>query len=160
LEDAGSTAQIRLPRRRRQLRGVVIAAVSACALILVAAGIVRVVHASSEPERTAHASANANTVDTQAASPGSTTGGAGGGAAPAAAGGSSAPSTASGGTSAPTSGTLHLERGLAPRLVVLDGKKLTSHNETVSCGPHTIKVGRGRPRAIDVPCGGELKISR
>jgi hypothetical protein len=149
----GSTAQIRLSTRRRELRRVVIAALSACVLILVAAGIVRVVHASSEPDRSSRPSpiappAAANAVATQpiaAQSP------------------SPATSPAAGGTdglNAPTSGTLHLERNITPRFVLLDGKKLNTHNEVVPCGPHTIKVGHARPRSIDVPCGGELKVSR
>jgi hypothetical protein len=139
---------------------VVIAAVSACVLILVAAGVVRVVHASSEPARSARpsASANANAVATQATSPASTSGATA--AATAATAGATGATSPSSDLNAPTAGTLHLERTLTPRWVLLDGKKLGTRNETVACGPHTIKVGHSRPRAIDVPCGGELKISR
>jgi hypothetical protein len=158
----GATAQIRLSTRRRELRRVVIAALSACVLILVAAGVVRVVHASSEPDRSARTPAvappaNANPVATQpiaAQSPSpATSSGASALATTPAAGGSD-------GLNVPTAGTLRLERNVTPRFVLLDGKKLTTHNEVVSCGPHTIKVGHARPRAIDVPCGGELRISR
>jgi hypothetical protein len=138
---------------------VVIAAVSACVLILVAAGIVRVVHASSEPARAARPSstANANTVATQAPSPASTIGA---GGAPAAAGSPGSSVASSDGLNAPTAGTLHLERNLTPRWVWIDGKKLSSRNEVVACGPHTLKVGHGHPRPIDVPCGGEMRVSR
>jgi len=149
-EEALSTLELRLPLRRRRLRGVVIAAVSACALILVAAGIVRVGHASSEPARESRAQAALATtaaynVATAPPSPGPPPSGA-------------APQPAA--VSVPTAGTLHLGRNLTPRWVWLDGKKLGSRTEVVSCGPHQIKVGRARAHAIDVPCGGELRVSR
>jgi hypothetical protein len=163
LEDAVSTLQVRLPLRRRLLRRVVIAAVSACALILVAAGVTRVVHASGEPERVVRASAatvpaNANRA---AATPleGAST------ARPSEAANVGASSNAStGGTgtgqSAPMAGTLHLERSVTPRFVLLDGKKLSSRTEVVACGTHQIKVGHSKAHPIDIPCGGDLTVGR
>jgi hypothetical protein len=44
--------------------------------------------------------------------------------------------------------------------VWLDGNKLTNANAVVTCGQHQVKVGaRGKPHAIDVPCGGELNVT-
>jgi hypothetical protein len=169
-----STLQLRLPLRRRLLRRVVIAALSACALILVAAGITRVVHASSEPDHVARASASSGNRATPAIAP-STAGAASASGATAAQGTSAAganeaasavgtSAAPSGGTgtpqSAPMTGSLHLERNLTPRWVLLDGKKLTSRTEVVACGPHQIKVGPNRAHPIDIPCGGELSVAR
>jgi hypothetical protein len=125
---------------------VVIAAVSACALILVAAGVTRVVHASSEPDRVARATVT----------PGPSTS-----AATTAASGAESASTAAAPTaqSAPQAGTIHLERALPPRWVWLDGKRLSSRNEVVACGSHTIKVGHGKAHPIDVPCGGDVSVA-
>jgi hypothetical protein len=152
-----STLQLRLPLRRRTLRRVVIAAVSACALILVAAGITRVVHASSEPERVVRAAsaapgpAIANGAATTPAQPAAATETAG-------AGGTATPGMTA--QSAPMAGTLHLERNVTPRFVLLDGKKLSSRNEVVACGAHTIKVGHAKAHPIDVPCGGDVTVTR
>jgi hypothetical protein len=163
LEDAVSTLQLRLPLRRRLLRRVVIAAVSACALILVAAGVTRVVHASGEPERVLRASAATAPASTNraAATPpaGASTAGAND---PASSGAGSNAATGGTGTgqSAPMAGTLHLERSLTPRFVLLDGKKLSSRTEVVACGTHQIKVGHSKAHPIDVPCGGELTVGR
>jgi hypothetical protein len=155
-EEALSTLELRLPIRRRRLRGVVIAAVSACVLILVAAGVARVGHASSEPARElrAHVVAAPTTAYTVATSPS---------ASPTAPSPSFAPSSTApqtGFITIPAAGTLRLERNLTPRWVWLDGKKLGSRTQVVACGPHQIKVGRAATRAIDVPCGGELRVSR
>jgi len=57
-------------------------------------------------------------------------------------------------------GTLHLERGVTPRFVLLDGKKLSSRTEVVACGTHQIKVGHSKAHPIDIPCGGELTVGR
>jgi hypothetical protein len=151
LEEVVSTLQIRLPMRRARLRRVVIAAVSACALILVAAGIVKVVHASSEPSSTPRTASAAN------AAPGATPIAAAA-IAPGLPAAAPAPDTAS--ASAATTGTLRLERNLTPRLVLLDGRKLGTRSEAVTCGPHQLKVGRSKSRAIDIPCGGELRVAR
>jgi len=166
LEESVSTLQLRLPLRRRLLRRVVFAAVSGCALILVAAGVTRVVHASSEPDRVARASASlvpSGASRAVAASPQGTTT-----AAPNEPGMPvtvpSSSTAASGGTGtaqpAPMAGTLHLERNLTPRWVLLDGKKLSSRTEVVACGSHQIKVGHSKAHPIDIPCGGDLTVSR
>jgi hypothetical protein len=139
--------------RRARLRRVVIAAVSACALILVAAGIVRVVHASSETSPAPRTAATSGA--TAGATPVAAAAAIAPGASPAAA---PAPDTAAASTA--TTGTLRLERNLMPRSVWLDGRKLGTRNEVVTCGPHQLKVGRARARAIDVPCGGDLRIAR
>jgi hypothetical protein len=163
LEDAVSTLQVRLPHRRRLLRRVVIGAVSACALILVAAGVTRVVHASAEPDRVVRVSAAtaASSANRAASTPteGASTAGANEGANVGST--SAAASNGTGtGQSAPMAGTLHLERSLTPRGVLLDGKKLSSRTEVVACGTHQIKVGHSKAHPIDVPCGGEVTVGR
>jgi hypothetical protein len=134
-----TTISTLLPQRRQRLRNIVIGAVSACLLILVAAGITRVSHASSEPSYPiappTYASPSPPPAEVVAPPPESA-------------------------ISPPTTGTLRLERNLVPRWVFLDGRKLGKRTEIATCGPHQIKVGRGHPLPIDVPCGGELKISR
>jgi hypothetical protein len=47
-----------------------------------------------------------------------------------------------------------------PRWVFLDGKKLVTRSDVVTCGPHQVRVGRNKSHTIDVPCGGELRVSR
>ena len=54
---------------------------------------------------------------------------------------------------------MRLDRNLVPRSVFLDGKKLVTRGDAVTCGPHQLKVGRSKARAVDVPCGGELRVS-
>ena len=77
-----------------------------------------------------------------------------------------APAPASDGTAASTTpdgtstGTVRLARGLSPSRVLFDGKKLTSATALVSCGTHQIRVNRGRAHSVDVPCGGEIDVSR
>jgi hypothetical protein len=143
---AQQTGPIRLPLRRRRLGGIVLGTLGGCALILVAAVIARVSHASSEP---AAAAAPAKT-------------------APAAAVASPPPPperTVPGGTlpsqEAPATGTLRLERPALPGRVWIDGKKQLSASLILACGAHQIKVGpRGRARTVDVPCGGEIVVSK
>jgi hypothetical protein len=150
-EEANPTMEVRLPVRRRRLGGIVAGAIAGCALILIAAGIARVGHASSSPGPassppiptvTAAATATAAPLDT-------------------------APAT----TSAPASpapalldlssaGTVRLARPATPGHVWLDGKKLSSSSALVSCGTHQIKVGRGRTHSVDVPCGAEISVSK
>jgi hypothetical protein len=151
-EEANPTMEIRLPVRRRRLGVVVVGALSACALILVAAGVARVVHASSTPDpQDTPAQASQSTAtqppDTAAASPPST---------PAPAPGT----TAAAGAGGATTGTVRLDRPAYPGKVWLDGKKLSSSSSLVSCGTHQIKVGFRRTHSIDVPCGGELGVSK
>jgi hypothetical protein len=61
----------------------------------------------------------------------------------------------------PQSGTLSLQRPAAAGHVWLDGQKLNAGSATVVCGKHQVKVGaHGRAHAVDVPCGGEVHVSR
>jgi hypothetical protein len=149
LEGSGSysTMAVGLPERQRRLRRIVIGTVSACALILVAAGISRVGHASSDA---GYGSAVASAPLALSAAPALET------PAPAAA----TDGVGSSAVPAPTKGTLHLESYVKPHSVFLDGKRLGSRSEVVTCGAHQIKVGRGKAHAIDVPCGGELRVGR
>jgi hypothetical protein len=78
-------------------------------------------------------------------------------ATPAPAPSASAPTTGGSGVS---TGTVRLDRPAYPGKVWLDGKKLSSSSAMVSCGTHQIKVGFRRAHSIDVPCGGELGVSK
>ncbi|HEY3816161.1 MAG TPA: hypothetical protein VGL81_03270 [Polyangiaceae bacterium] len=132
-----------LPRvvQRRNLGGIVIAAVSGCTLILVAAAITRVSQASAsahaaaataEPPAATTSSSNRDPAQAVKAEP--------------------APEPA------PTTGTLRLERPAWLSRTTVDGKKLTSASETLSCGKHIVKVTGWRAHPIDVPCGGEFVL--
>jgi hypothetical protein len=157
-EEVNPTMEIHLPVRRRRLGVVVGAALSACALILVAAGVARVVHASSGPEAAAGdlrtnaavaaATAPASLATSQATSAAATV----------------TPATTSASTATSSSGvstgTVRLDRPAYAGHVWLDGKKLSSSSAMVSCGTHQIKVGFRRAHSIDVPCGGELGVSK
>ncbi len=149
----GMTGRVLLPTPRKRFKGLVIGVVSGCALILVAAGIARVVHASDEPAAsTAHASAAAaGTATTQAASPA---------AAPAPTGARAPAPVAAAVPDGMSTGTVQLNKPAKPGHVWLDGKKLTSSSALVSCGTHQVKVGFKRAHSIDVPCGGEIAVSR
>jgi hypothetical protein len=138
------TMEIRLPRRRRRLRAIVAAAVAGCGVILVAAGVARIVHggaastssASAPPMTPAQPSAGTRSVAAMPPTDAPTTG------------------------DVPTTGTLRLERPARPGHVWLDGRKLSSSLALVTCGAHVIQVGRHRAHAVDVPCGGEIALSR
>ena len=134
----------RMPRRR--LGGIVIAAVSCCALILVAAGLTRVSHASAS----AHVAPAPADPPALAAAANESASAAGNAAQSAKVEPTPEP--------APTTGTLRLERPSWLARVSVDGKKLTSASETLSCGKHTVKVTGFRAHPIDVPCGGELVL--
>jgi hypothetical protein len=147
-EEANPTMEIRLPVRRRRLGGIVVGAIAGCALILVAAGIARVGHASSSPDVTSSpATLPATTATATTTFPAATL----------------APAPA---IPAPTSldlsstGTVRLDRPATAGHVWLDGKKLSSSSAMVSCGTHQIKVGRGRTHSVDVPCGSEIGVSK
>jgi hypothetical protein len=146
-EEINPTMEIRLPVRRRRLGGIVIAAVAGCALILVAAGVARVGHASSSPDP---ASPAAIPTTTAAATPVDT--------APAATPAPGAPAPAS--LEGASTGTVRLDRPAVVGHVWLDGKKLSSKSALVSCGTHQIKVGHGRTHSVDVPCGSEIGVSK
>jgi hypothetical protein len=145
-----------LPARRRRLGKIVVGAVGACAVILIAAGVARIGHASSE------SSASAATTDVPAANgaAGASTTTPGTAAAPAqalatnpAAVGAAAPDPAS-------AGTVRLSRPTLAGHVWLDGKKISATSVIVSCGTHQLKVGHGRKHSIDVPCGGEIAVGK
>ncbi len=142
-----STRDLELPARRRRLGNIVFAAIAACGAILVAAGIARVARSA---DRTTQLDTITPQPVTAAAAAGPVNAG--------------LPSTATSPTPAsPASlvGTLHIDRPAVPGRVWLDGKKLTGTSAVVSCGPHQIKVGaRGRAHAVDVPCSGDLRLSR
>jgi hypothetical protein len=141
-----------LPARRRRLGKIVFVAVAACAAILIAAGIARIGHASSEPSASA-----ATTVAANGASGGST-------ATPATAATpapASAPAAIGGAAPDPASaGTVRLSRPTLAGHVWLDGKKVSATSVVVSCGTHQLKVGHGRKHSIDVPCGGEIAVGK
>ena len=146
-----------LPLKRRRLRGIVIGALGGCALILVAAGIARVSHASGQAEPTTAATAGAaapTTTTTADTSPPTM---------PAPTSASPAPGTPAATatqTGSSSTGTVRIDRPATPGRVWLDGKKLSSSSAMVSCGTHQVKVGLRRAHSIDVPCGGEIGVSR
>ena len=157
------TGGVIVPPPRRRLKGIVIGAVAFCGLILAAAGIARVGHASSEPA--SHDTASTGVLATTTSSPAATaaqTAATGVAATPAPAG--HAPANAAGatvgGSDRPSTGTVRIARPAKPGRVWLDGKKITSTSAMVSCGTHQLKVGYGRTHSIDVPCGGEIAVNR
>jgi hypothetical protein len=45
--------------------------------------------------------------------------------------------------------------------VWIDGTRLRAASAVVACGKHEVKIGaHGKVHAVDVPCGGELKLAR
>lgn len=149
----GQTGSIRLPLKRRQLRGIVVGTVAGCCLILVAAVIARVSHASNEPPVKIPVSPAAVTtappvdpakLPTQPANvplP--------------------VPANFPTPSDVPTTGTVRLERPATPGRVWIDGKKVTAMSALVECGAHQVKIGaRGRVRSVQIPCGGEILLSR
>lgn len=133
------------PPRRRHLGKIVAGAVGFCGLILVAALIARVSHASSESSETV-ASASAVATADPPPIPAST---------------ATAPSTAPGALDPSSTGTVRLDKPARPGAVWLDGKKVAGDSVQVSCGTHQIRVGRyGRKHSIDVPCGGVIGVAR
>jgi len=149
-EEANPTMEVRLPVRRRRLGGIVVGAVAGCALILVAAGIARVGHASSPPAASSPAIATTTATITATSAPPDT--------APAS---TTAPaSQAPASTDGSSTGTVRLQRPATAGHVWLDGKKLSSSSALVSCGTHQIKVGRGRTHSVDVPCGADIAVSK
>ncbi len=162
-DDADASLAVRLPPRRRRLGGIVIGTVAGCALILLAAVIARVGHASSTPS-TATTPATADTTTAAPTPPATTTApdpGTPSNAAPAPAATTAATTaTAAPAVTAASTGTVRLDRPAVPGHVWLDGKKLTSRSAIVSCGTHQIKVGLRRTHSIDVPCGGEIGVAK
>jgi hypothetical protein len=140
-EGTGSRRIILLPARRRKLARIVLAAVGACGLILVAAGVAHVLRPAVDTASAATAPAAPPPVPAPAT------------ANPPAAAPAAPPDT-------PQTGTVHVARPASPGKVWLDGQKLTTASATVACGDHQLKVGHGKAHAITVPCGGDLKVSR
>jgi hypothetical protein len=149
-EEINPTMQVRLPRRRRRLGKVVVATVGACALILIAAAVARVGRASDEPSSPAKMAATAPIATPNAARLATTSPG------PLASPGPTAPGSPS------STGTVRLDGHATAAHVWLDGKKLAPGSSSVllSCGTHKIRIGHGRAHSIDVPCGGEVGVSR
>ena len=153
-DDIQVTAGVVVPPRRRNLGKVVIGAVAACALILVAAGVTRVSQASSEPSSPAKAGTPTTEQPTATTATPTTQ-------PPPRAVTSPSPGTV--GVRAPDSsstGTVRLDRPAAPGKVWIDGKKISATSVLLTCGTHQIKVGHGRKHSIDVPCGGEIAITK
>lgn len=143
--EGGGTGSYRFvlpPERRKKLTRIVLGTLAACALILVAAGIVHLVRPSNDAADVATSATAATPVPLPAAAP-------------------AAPAVAAAPPDAPQTGTLRLQKPLVAGKVWLDGQKMTVASATIACGTHQLKIGaHGRPRSIDVPCGGELKLSR
>jgi hypothetical protein len=133
------------PERRRRLIRVVIATVTGCAVILVAAGVARLAHPAADPSTPAPIVIAA---PPPVVAP-----------TPAVAAAPAEPAPAP--VAAPTTGTLHLQRPALPGHVWVDGTKLTTATATVPCGKHRVKVGQwGKTHTIDVACGSDVKVSR
>lgn len=149
-EEINPTMEIRLPRPRRNLGGIVVAAVSACTLLLVAAGLARVGHASDEasPSSAASRAPFVNAAVTTA-SPEPTVSP----TVPA------AQAITNQAPDLPSTGTVLIGRSSAGH-VQLDGRNLAASSAIVSCGTHQIRIGHGKPHSIDVPCGGEITVTR
>jgi hypothetical protein len=154
-EDDDSADDAREPARpiaRKKLgKTIVMGTIGACALILIAAGIARVSHASSEPSTATESDPAQNGA---AAAPPTTA------AAPAPAQAQSDLSRAAPPLDPSSSGTVKLGHPASPGHVWLDGKKVSATSVLVSCGTHQIKVGRSRKHSVDVPCGGEVVVTR
>ena len=141
-EGTGSYRFVLPPERRKKLTRIVLGTLGACALILVAAGIVHLARPSNDAAGLATATAVAPALPAPTVAP-------------------AAQAVAPAVSDAPQTGTLRLQKPLVAGKVWLDGQKMTVASATIACGTHQLKVGaHGRPRSIDVPCGGELKLSR
>jgi hypothetical protein len=58
-------------------------------------------------------------------------------------------------------GTLRVDPQAEGHRVWVDGTMLTAQAAILQCGTHRVRVGSfGHPRAIDVPCGGEITVYR
>lgn len=64
---------------------------------------------------------------------------------------------------APTKGILKMPASTAANRVWVDGKLIGNggNDREVACGRHTVKIGsRGREQTVDVPCGGDVALTR
>lgn len=60
-----------------------------------------------------------------------------------------------------TTGTLRIDPAVQGQRVMVDGVLLSVPAAIIECGPHEVAVGpSGHPRAIEVPCGGEVTVYR
>jgi hypothetical protein len=146
VDDSKDDAAIEsLADRRRRLQGVVVGAVSVCGLILVAAAGTQVARAS--------AGTTSTVVSAKLAGPPP---------APAEGAPTAAAVGAAGAEAAPVGvGKVRLRWPAIPGHVWLDGEKMISAWETVSCGKHEVRVGaHGHPHSIDVPCNDEVRVTR
>jgi hypothetical protein len=134
------------PERRRRLARVVAITVGGCALIIVAAGVTHLLRAA--PSQTTAPITIAESAPSASAAAAAT------------------PSVATADPAPPpppaaTTGTLKLQKPAAAGHAWLDGKKLSQTETTVACGKHKVKVGNwGKTHAVDIPCGGELKVAK
>jgi hypothetical protein len=147
-DKAQQTGSLRIPMRRRRLRGIVFATLAMCSLILIAAVISRVGHASNEA---AALPAFPTSIIPSVVAPSAS-------ATVVAAPDTARPAPTP--TAEPSTGTVRIDRPAVPGRVWLDGKKLTVPSTSVSCGAHQVKIGRGHARSVQIPCGGEFVISR
>ncbi len=146
-----------LPARRRHLGKIVVGAVGACAVILIAAGVARVAHGSSEPSASA---ATSDRVAGGASTGTSSTPSTAATSAQTPPVGAAQPSVAAAAPNPASAGTVRLSKPTLAGHVWLDGKKLAGTSVIVSCGTHQLKVGHGRKHSIDVPCGGEIAVGK
>ena len=143
----GSISATILSRRKRLTR-IVVAAIAACGVILVAAGIAHAVRRSDDAQPVTAAAPPAPSPDPSPS------------ADPPAAAPAPVPDSPDA-IEAKTKGTIRLDKPASPGHVWLDGKKLSKVENLVACGKHQIKVGaHAHAHAVDVPCGGEVHVSR
>jgi hypothetical protein len=160
--DAGrydQTQQIRLAARRRQLSRYVIGAVAGSCLILVASLVKRESAASNAPPHVAASPPAATTA--RAPRPLLATANI---PPPPPAPISSLPPAdrvaEESATTASVSGSIRFAAPAKPGWIWLDDKRLTATSAIVSCGTHQVKVGYRAKHAVEVPCGGEVVLSR
>jgi hypothetical protein len=136
--------------RRERLQRIVVGTLGGCGLILIAAAGAQVARASASTGSSQPVAVLTRAADpTAAVQPVPP-------AAPAAAPPEPAPVV-----DAPSIGTLRLHAPALPGHVWLDGAKIAASSAVVACGKHELRVGaKGRPHDIDVPCGGEFRVTR
>ena len=147
---AMQTGSIRFPMRRRRLRGIVFVTLALCTLILVAAVASRVGHASNAAAAVSIPAFPAALSPPAAPNPP---------ALPVAA--AASPTNQSPTASSDvTTGTVRIEKPAVAGRVWIDGKKVSAPSVLTTCGAHQIKVGHSHAKSVQIPCGGELVVSR
>jgi hypothetical protein len=135
------------PSRRRRLVHVVVAVVASCGIILVAAGISRMVRRDDDAGASVAPRIAPPSKASVAANPG-------------AAGTSNAIGGLASAADSPATGTVRIEAPAVVGRVWIDSRRLISASTLLSCGKHQLRVGaRDRGRSVDVPCGGEVRVS-